>query len=112
MLTVTYGAETFEDRLMHARIKFRLNSLRGMVARTVIGDYVTTFIDAAAVLADMPPIELLIMKRIEASKYKRGQDVRRDDVYDENEHFYLPTQPRLGRKTLNQILRNRILNTW
>lgn len=50
------------------------------------------------------------MRRIDASKHKRVLDVGRKDVQDE-EHFYLPAQPRLGSKTLNQILRIRTLNT-
>lgn len=63
---MAYGAEMFEDRLMHARIKSRLNSLKGMVARTIIGGYVSAYIingRAAAVLADVSPIELLIMEK-------------------------------------------------
>lgn len=36
---IAYGADIFEDRLIHIRIKSRLNSLRGMLARMEIGGY-------------------------------------------------------------------------
>lgn len=32
----------------------------------IIGGYVTTYTDVAAVLADVPPIEHLIMERLDA----------------------------------------------
>lgn len=54
---VAYGAELFEKRLNHARIRRRFDSLRGFVARTITGP-----------LANILPIVLLVVERIYTEK--------------------------------------------
>lgn len=72
---VAYGAELFEDRLNYARIKSKLNSLWGLVARTITATYISTSpsIDAAAA----------IMERIGTSNQRKEIEVNKNDNDDD-----------------------------
>lgn len=72
------------------------------MARTITGAYVTTSIDAASTLANIPPIDLLIREKLDADKHRNEQDIEREGI----------RKPKLNRKALKDKLETRILTEW
>ncbi|CAG9773197.1 unnamed protein product [Ceutorhynchus assimilis] len=89
----------------HARVQNKLNSIRGLVAKTMIGAFVTTSTEAVSVLANIPPIDLIIMETLDVKKYKAGLNIDQED-------FVFEAQPRLGKKRLKEKLEERTLLRW
>ncbi|CAG9765089.1 unnamed protein product [Ceutorhynchus assimilis] len=61
-----------QNKLGHARFQNKLNSIRGLVAKTMIGAYVTTSTEAASVLANVPLMEQLIMEALDVERFSAG----------------------------------------
>ncbi|CAG9769670.1 unnamed protein product [Ceutorhynchus assimilis] len=94
-----------ENKLGHDRFQNKLNSIRGLVATTMIGAYVTTSIEAASVLANIPPMELLIMEALDVKRDRAGQNI-------DQEGFIFHGEPRLSKIKLKGKLKERTLLNW
>lgn len=105
MPRLTYSCEIFIDKIRQRRNLNRLESLRGLMARTITGAYATVSAEAAAVLANIPPLENLMEEHVDTRKHRRGLEINRDD-------FQIPAQPRLSKPRLAEALRSRTLDQW
>ncbi|KAH1024912.1 hypothetical protein HUJ05_009746 [Dendroctonus ponderosae] len=101
----TYGAELFEHRLQLCRSKVKLSSVRGVISRAIIGAYRTTSTEAAAVLANIPPIEELIYEYLDTSRHRKCLEIRRGT-------WHIEANPRLSKRALKEQLKERTINTW
>lgn len=70
---VAYDAEIWHHRIPISKVRQQLLSLHGLCSRIVIRGYVSVSNDAAAVLASIPPLDLLIERRVCLSSARRGQ---------------------------------------
>lgn len=83
---LTYAADVFEE----TRTKIKLQSLRGAIARTMAGAFVTASIEAVSAFANVPPLEMLIQKCLNRVRRKRGHSIRNTALEDVNIRVDIP----------------------
>jgi len=108
---LAYGIEIWGHRMSIKENVRKILSMHGSFCRALVGAYRSVSVDAACVLACIPPLDLILTKRLIVSQYKK-QNIANFKFINENINFATFENQNLLKLHLDNIIMEEWQHRW